>query len=56
MLVVGDDEQSGGTVTPRRRHGAGQGREGGAVAIDAMVEALVREIGERRSSAARQEG
>ena len=56
MLVVGDDEQASGTVTPRRRHGSGQGRESGAVPADTMAQELVREISERRSAAAREEG
>ncbi len=42
MLVVGDQEEDRGTVTPRRRHGS-QGASN-AVPLDALVAELVREI------------
>jgi threonyl-tRNA synthetase len=46
MLVVGDQEETDGTVTPRRRHGP-EGSDA-TVALDAFVAGLAREIAERR--------
>jgi threonyl-tRNA synthetase len=48
MLVVGDQEQASGTVTPRARQGAPTGS--GAVPVDALVAQLVRDISERRNT------
>ncbi|MBW2542887.1 MAG: threonine--tRNA ligase [Deltaproteobacteria bacterium] len=48
MLVVGDQEEADGTVTPRYRRGSKQSNE--AVALDQMVEALVADVRERRVS------
>jgi threonyl-tRNA synthetase len=48
MLVVGDQEQAGGTVTPRTRQGPPAGGE--AVPVDALVAQLVRDIAERRNT------
>jgi threonyl-tRNA synthetase len=47
MLVVGDQEQADGSVTPRWRHG--ERRSEGAVEIDALVAELARGNRERRS-------
>ena len=44
MLVVGDNEQSSGTVSVRRR----SGHETRGVALDDFIENLIREITERR--------
>ena len=52
MLVVGDQEQASGTVTPRRRHAGGADP---AVAIDELVRELATEVGERRSKRATKE-
>jgi threonyl-tRNA synthetase len=46
MLVVGDQEQENGTVTPRRRQGPKQAS--GARSVDELVAQLTREIDERR--------
>ena len=48
MLVVGDQEEANGTVTPRHRRGAKQSND--AVALDAMVNELVADVRERRVS------
>jgi len=48
MLVVGDQEAAAGSVTPRFRHRPVA--EGGAMALDALVAELVREIHERRTA------
>ncbi len=48
MLVVGDQEAAAGSVTPRFRHRPAA--ESGAMALDALVAELVREIHERRSA------
>ena len=48
MLVVGDQEAAAGSVTPRFRHRPVA--EGGAVALDALIAELVREIHERRTT------
>jgi threonyl-tRNA synthetase len=47
MLVVGDQEEANGTVTPRRRRGPKAPPE--AIAIDAFVAAVTEEIRSRRS-------
>ena len=47
MLVVGDQEQADGTVTPRWRHG--EKRSEGAVEVGALVAELARSNRERRS-------
>ncbi len=47
MLVVGDQEEANGTVTPRRRRGPRAAAE--AIAIDAFVAAATEEIRSRRS-------
>jgi threonyl-tRNA synthetase len=47
MLVVGDQEETNGTVTPRRRHGSKEAAP--AIAIDAFVAAVTEEIRLRRS-------
>jgi threonyl-tRNA synthetase len=46
MLVVGDQEQADGTVTPRWRHGERSGED--AVPVDGLVAELARDIRERR--------
>jgi len=46
MCVVGDQEESNGTVTPRRRHVEGDGE---AIALDPFAESLSEEVRERRS-------
>ena len=46
MLVVGDQEAAAGSVTPRFRHRPAA--EGGAMALDALVAELLRDIAERR--------
>jgi threonyl-tRNA synthetase len=46
MLVVGDQEETNGTVTPRRRHGPKEPPQ--AIAVDAFVEAVTEEIRLRR--------
>ena len=48
MLVVGDQEAAAESVTPRFRHRPVA--EGGAMALDALVAKLVREIHERRTA------
>ena len=48
MLVVGDQEAAAGSVTPRFRHRPAA--ESGAMALDALVAELVREIHERRTA------
>jgi threonyl-tRNA synthetase len=48
MLVVGDQEEADGTVTPRYRRGSKQSN--GAVALDAMVAQLTADATERRAS------
>jgi len=52
MLVVGDQEQASGTVTPRRRHAGGADP---AIAIDELVRELATEVGERRTKRATRE-
>ena len=52
MLVVGDQEQAGGSATPRRRHA---GAAEPAVAVDELVRELAREVGERRSTRPKKE-
>jgi threonyl-tRNA synthetase len=47
MLVVGDQEQTDGTVTPRWRHAAG--RKEGPVPVNALVAELADDIRARRS-------
>jgi threonyl-tRNA synthetase len=48
MLVVGDQEEADGTVTPRHRRGSKQSNE--AVALDVMVSELAANVRERRVS------
>jgi len=48
MLVVGDQEEADGTVTPRKRRGSKRSNE--AVALDAMVDELAADVRERRVS------
>ena len=48
MLVVGDQEETDGTVTPRYRRGSKQSKE--AVAVDALVAQLAADARERRAS------
>ncbi len=48
MLVVGDQEETDGTVTPRYRRGSKQSKE--AVALDALVAQLAADARERRAS------
>ncbi len=47
MLVVGDQEEANGTVTPRRRRGAPGSAE--TVALDAFVTDVAEQINERRA-------
>jgi threonyl-tRNA synthetase len=47
MVVVGDQEQTHGTVTPRRRHGSHE--PAAAIPVDAFVAQLADEIATRRS-------
>ena len=47
MLVVGDQEQANGTVTPRRRHIGGSQP---AVPVGELVAQLARDVSERRST------
>ena len=47
MLVVGDQEEAAGSVTPRFRHRPAA--ESAAMPVDALVAELVREIHERRA-------
>ena len=47
MLVVGDQEEANGTVTPRRRRGPKEAS--GAIAVDAFVAEACEEIAQRRS-------
>ena len=47
MLVVGDQEEANGTVTPRRRRGAPGSSE--TVAMDAFVTGVAEQINERRA-------
>ncbi len=46
MLVVGDQEEANGTVTPRRRRGSRE--PAGAIPVDALVRELQAEIAARR--------
>ena len=48
MLVVGDQEEADGTVTPRHRRGSKQSNE--AVALDVMLSELTADVRERRVS------
>jgi threonyl-tRNA synthetase len=48
MLVVGDQEQADGTVTPRHRLGSQAASE--ALPVDALVAQLSRDIAERRNT------
>jgi threonyl-tRNA synthetase len=48
MLVVGDQEESDGTVMPRPRRGTKQKME--AVALDELVKKLASDVRERRVS------
>ncbi len=48
MLVVGDQEQANGTVTPRHRLGSQATSE--ALPVDALVAQLLRDISERRNT------
>jgi threonyl-tRNA synthetase len=48
MLVVGDQEEADGTVTPRHRRGSKQSNE--AVALDKLVDELAADVRERRVS------
>ena len=48
MLVVGDQEQTNGTVTPRHRLGSQPATE--ALPVDALVAQLVRDIADRRNT------
>jgi len=50
MLVVGDQEEADGTVTPRHRHGSKQSNQ--AVRLDALVSELAADVRERRVSRA----
>jgi threonyl-tRNA synthetase len=45
VLVVGDQEQQAGTVTPRRRHGENEP----SVSVDALASRLARAVSERRA-------
>lgn len=54
MLVVGDQEQADGTVTPRRRQESKQAS--GAISVDALVAQLTQEIDDRRKPRRSQEG
>jgi threonyl-tRNA synthetase len=47
MLVVGDQEEANGTVTPRRRRGAPGSAE--TLALDAFVSGVAAQINERRA-------
>jgi len=47
MVVVGDQEQTNGTVTPRRRHGSNEPLA--AIPVDAFVAQLADEIATRRA-------
>ena len=47
MVVVGDQEQTNGTVTPRRRHGSNEPLA--AIPVDAFVAQLADEIATRRT-------
>ncbi len=47
MLVVGDQEEANGTVTPRRRKGAPGSTD--AIALDAFTSEVAEEISQRRS-------
>jgi threonyl-tRNA synthetase len=47
MLVVGDQEEANGTVTPRRRRGAPGSTE--TLALDALVAGVTEQINERRA-------
>jgi threonyl-tRNA synthetase len=53
MLVVGDQEQANGTVTPRRRQESKEAS--GAISVDALVAQLTREIDDRRKPRRSQE-
>jgi threonyl-tRNA synthetase len=48
MLVVGDQEEAAGSVTPRFRNRTAA--EAGALALEPLVAELVRDIRERRST------
>jgi threonyl-tRNA synthetase len=48
MLVVGDQEAAAGTATPRFRHRPAA--ESPAMALDALIAELVREVQERRTT------
>ena len=48
MLVVGDQEEADGTITPRHRRGSKQSNE--AVALDVLVSELATDVRERRVS------
>jgi threonyl-tRNA synthetase len=48
MLVVGDQEEADGTVTPRHRRGSKQSNE--AVALEKLVDELAADVRERRVS------
>jgi threonyl-tRNA synthetase len=48
MLVVGDQEETDGTVTPRYRRGSRESE--GAVALDALVTQLAADTKQRRAS------
>ena len=48
MLVVGDQEQANGTVTPRHRLGSQAASE--ALPVDALMAQLLRDISERRNT------
>lgn len=49
MVVVGDQEEASGTVTPRRRHGS---KESAAIPLDAFAAGLAEEIATRRMAGA----
>ncbi len=48
MLVIGDQEQANGTVTPRHRLGSQAASE--ALPVDALMAQLLRDISERRNT------
>ena len=48
MLVVGDQEQADGTVTPRRRHASKGSSQ--AIAVEPLVAQLARDVAERRTA------
>jgi len=51
MLVIGDQEQESGTVTPRLRHSKGSKARGGAMEVGALVAQLAGAIAARRADA-----